>query len=125
MNNEDQRDRIDQDVAHRRMLSAVVGLAIRDACAINGSRFRDDTRTAISFLFEHSDGYLEMLDIDPKQFRERLLAAIFKNPGPSKRPITAGLTSVDLDRFANNYRRWWREKSNVYLRNKDEHNEYH
>ena len=115
----DQKDRIDQDVAHRRLLSAVVGLAIRDACLVNGRHLGENTRTGLSFLFENSDGYLELLDINPKQFRERLLALAFAGPNSSKKFIAVSLSQDDRDRFARNYRRWWDEKSSVYSRVRD------
>jgi hypothetical protein len=33
--------------------------------------------SAIDFLFRTSDGYLSLLDIDPEQFRKRLLGLMF------------------------------------------------
>ena len=117
----DQKDRIDQNKAHRRLLSAVVGLAIRDACLVNGRYLGENTRTGLSFLFENSDGYLELLDINPKQFRERLLEIAFAGPNSKKKYIAVNLSQDERDRFARNYRRWWNEKSSVYLRKNHEH----
>lgn len=125
MNTADQKDRIDQDVAHRRLLSAVVVLAIRDSCSASGNRINEHARSGVDFLFEHSDGYLELLDINPKQFKERLLTAILNNKESSKDEMIAGLSYIDRERFAQNYRKWWKDKSSVYERQENEHNKYH
>jgi hypothetical protein len=61
------------------LLSAVVVLAIEDACL---SPIKKSSKkyvmnqyaySAHRFLFEHSDAYLELINIDPKSFRERLV----------------------------------------------------
>ena len=73
-----------QGVAYRRLLSAVVALAVQDAQAKPNKTFskrrlvpKDTAMSAIDFLFRTSDGYLGLLDIDPKQFRKRLLDLMF------------------------------------------------
>jgi len=71
-----------QGTANRRLLSAVVALAIQDAQSKPRrlGRLRiptDEAISAIYFLFQHSDTYLSILDIDPQQFRERLLKLMF------------------------------------------------
>ena len=61
------------------LISAVIALAIEDAClppirkpskqyAMNQHAY-----TAFRFLFEHGDYYLQLVNIDPKSFRERLV----------------------------------------------------
>jgi hypothetical protein len=65
------------------LLSAVVALAIEDAC-LPPTRSLDKKTlvmnrhafTAYRFLFTHSDPYLELLNIDPKSFRERILVQL-------------------------------------------------
>lgn len=71
-----------------RLLSAVVALALRDLTKRPVPMGRHKTRTpqyrlanealtACRFLFtHHSDGYLEMLNIDPGAFRKNLLNLI-------------------------------------------------
>ena len=70
----------------QKLLSAVVALAIEDAQLepikigrVKGEREpRDISITAIRFLFtDDSDGYLAALDIDPDQFRKRLMDAMY------------------------------------------------
>lgn len=68
-----------------RLLSAVVALALRDLTKrpvpLRGYKRRDpqyrlanEALSACRFLFtRHSDGYLEMLNIDPGSFRKKLL----------------------------------------------------
>lgn len=66
-----------------RLLSAVVGLAVKDSMQPPvqpthkdaSVRMTDDAMSAFDFLFtETSDVFLEWLDIDPPAFRKRLLA---------------------------------------------------
>jgi hypothetical protein len=59
-----------QGTANRRLLAAVVALAIQDAQSKprRMGRIRiptDEAISAIYFLFQHSDSYLNLLDIDP------------------------------------------------------------
>jgi len=73
-----------QGIAYRRLLAAVVALAIQDAQAKPNKVSlkkrlvpKDTAMSAIDFLFRTSDGYLGLLDINPKQFRKRLLDLMF------------------------------------------------
>lgn len=71
-----------QGTANRRLLAAVVALAVQDAQSSprKMGKVRIPTDAAISaiyFLFQHSDSYLNLLDIDPQQFRYRLLNLMF------------------------------------------------
>lgn len=71
-----------------RLLSAVVALALRDLAkrpVLMGRhktrtpkyRLADEALSACRFLFtRHSDGYLEMLNIDPGSFRNNLIELI-------------------------------------------------
>lgn len=104
------RDRTNQDIAHRRLLSAVVALAIRDACHIHTiGNISDQTRNAINFLFNHSDGYLSLLDINPQQFRAKLIESVYRN---DKKFVSAsGLSEIERKRFANNYGLWLKEQN--------------
>lgn len=69
----------------QKLLSAVIALAIEDAqlepLKIGPQRTpRDEAVTAIRFLFtDDSDGYLAALDIDPQQFRKRLMNEIYSD----------------------------------------------
>ena len=111
MNTADQKDRIDQDVAHRRLLSAVVALAIRDVCQIQSvGRLSENSRTGLNFIFEHSDGYLSLLDIDPEHFRRKLLEFVFKNFNSKEFIPAIGLSQIERRRFASNYKIWHSEK---------------
>ena len=72
-----------QGVAYRRLLAAVVGMAIQDAQSRPRKHSRkklvptDTAISAIDFLFRTSDGYLSLLDIDPGHFRKNLLNLMF------------------------------------------------
>jgi len=96
---------IDQDIACKRLLAAVVVTAIKDACYGPKSKILySDTASAFSFLFEHSDFYLSLLDIDPQQFRVRLVEyASNKNVA---KPLPYSLTDYERRAFSFNYRRW-------------------
>jgi len=73
-----------QGTAYRRILAAVVGLAIQDAQMKPRAIYTkkkliptDEAISGIDFLFRTSDTYLNLLDIDPEQFRKRLLGLMF------------------------------------------------
>ena len=73
-----------QGVAYRRLLAAVVGMAIQDAQSrprklYTGKKLipTDEALSAIDFLFRTSDGYLSLLDIDSGRFRKNLLNLMF------------------------------------------------
>jgi hypothetical protein len=70
-----------------KLLSAVIGLAIDDVCLEptkghdkkTGKKIlvmRHDAVSAYQFLFFHGDGYMVALDIDPSQFKKRLLSQL-------------------------------------------------
>jgi len=96
---------MNQDIACRRLLAAVVVTAIKDACFGPKSKILyRDAASAFSFLFEHSDYYLFLLDIDPQQFRVRLVEYVHnKNTAV---PLPYSLTDHERRAFAFNYRRW-------------------
>lgn len=93
--------------ACRRLLSAVVSLAVRDACQTPGKRMLNQMpRHALDFLFNHSDGYLELLDFDPEQFRKKLVSVMYmKNPNP---PFS--LSQEDCRNLRINYQMWCNEQ---------------
>lgn len=106
----------DQVRAHQKLLSAVVALAIRDAqrhpmYARNNKISTPDqlALSALYFLFtDSSDGYLTLLDIDPNQFRERLICQMYT--------INKGLSDEEKTRRANfckNYRWYYDKQSSV------------
>ena len=94
---------MDQAVACSRLLSAVVVLAIRDACQTPGRKMLNQLpKNALEFLFYESDGYLEWLDIDPEQFRKRLVGVMYtKNKNP---PYS--LNEQDCRNLRINYQMW-------------------
>jgi hypothetical protein len=101
-----------QGTANRRLLAAVVALAIQDAQSKprRMGRIRiptDEAISAIYFLFQHSDSYLNLLDIDPQQFRERLLKLMFDM---NKKIIQ--FDPIKRRNFRYNYE-WMRRKENV------------
>jgi len=101
-----------QGTANRRLLAAVVALAIQDAQSKprRMGRLRiptDEAISAIYFLFQHSDSYLNLLDIDPQQFRERLLKLMFDM---NKKIIQ--FDPIKRRNFRYNYE-WMRRKENV------------
>lgn len=78
-------DKEDQARAYQKLISAVIGLAIKDA-QIKPVRYYGDTHrtplpealSAMQFLFTgDSDGYLTLLEINPEQFRKRLVDQMF------------------------------------------------
>jgi len=101
-----------QGTANRRLLAAVVALAIQDAQLTprRMGRLRipaDEAISAIYFLFQHSDNYLSLLDIDPQQFRERLLKIMFEM---NKKVLQ--FEPIKRRNFRYNYE-WMRRKENV------------
>lgn len=101
-----------QGTANRRLLSAVVALAVQDAQSKprRMGRLRiptDEAISAIYFLFQHSDNYLNLLDIDPQQFRERLLKLMFD----MNKKITQ-FDPIKRRNFRYNYE-WMRRKENI------------
>lgn len=73
--------------AGRRLLSAVIGMAINDACLpafedARGKNFRlhSDAEDALEFLFfsEQCEKYLMVMDIEPSTFRRCLAEAMYR-----------------------------------------------
>jgi hypothetical protein len=89
--------------ACKRLLSAVVSLSIRDSCQTPGKKMLNQLpRDALDFLFNHSDGYLELLDFDPEQFRKKLVSVMYtKNLNP---PYS--LSQEDCRNLRINYQMW-------------------
>jgi hypothetical protein len=68
--------------AEEKLLSAVIALAIQDVClppvqmTVKGNKkavvMSHNAYTAYKFLFFDADGYYAALDMDPKQFKQRL-----------------------------------------------------
>ena len=101
-----------QGTANRRLLAAVVALAIQDAQSKPRrlGRLRiptDEAISAIYFLFQHSNNYLSLLDIDPQQFRNRLLKLMFD----MNKKITQ-FEPIKRRNFRYNYE-WMRRKENI------------
>jgi hypothetical protein len=101
-----------QGTANRRLLAAVVALAIQDAQSKPRrlGRLRiptDEAISAIYFLFQHSNNYLSLLDIDPQQFRNRLLKLMFD----MNKKITQ-FEPIKRRNFRYNYD-WMRRKENI------------
>ena len=101
-----------QGTANRRLLAAVVALAIQDAQSKPRrlGRLRiptDEAISAIYFLFQHSNNYLSLLDIDPQQFRNRLLKLMFD----MNKKITQ-FQPIKRRNFRYNYD-WMRRKENI------------
>ena len=94
---------MDQAVACKRLLSAVVSLAVRDSCQTPGKKMLNQLpRDALDFLFNTSDGYLEWLDFDPEQFRKRLVNTMYAK---KYFPIY-GLSENDIRSMRKNYQMW-------------------
>ena len=101
-----------QGTANSRLLSAVVALAVQDAQLPprKTGKIRiptDEAISAIYFLFQHSDSYLNLLDIDPEQFRDRLLKLMFEM---NKKVVQ--FESFKRRNFRYNYQ-WMRRKENI------------
>jgi hypothetical protein len=97
---------LDQDVANRRLLSAVVAMAIKDACQVTSpTRFVGLPREALDFLFLNSEGYLTWLDIDAEQFRKRLVEYAYSDK--KGEDDSFNLTLKERKRFRSNYERWF------------------
>jgi len=92
----------------KKLLWSVIQLAVDDACkAPYKTRPQDDTITAMRFLIGDKmesglDSYLMWLDVDSKEFRRRLVEAMF---------------SERTDKFNDLAKRAFRFNYNWYLRN--------
>ena len=101
-----------QGTANRRLLAAVVALAIQDAQSKPRKMGKvriptDEAISAIYFLFQHSSNYLNLLDINPQQFRGRLLKLMFDM---NKKIIQ--FDPIKRRNFRYNYE-WMRRKENI------------
>jgi hypothetical protein len=112
---------VSQHVAHKRLLAAVIGLAIDDACkGTKSARLLSDARSGMNFLFKHSDLYLSLLDIDPQQFRNRLLE--YTHTSTNKVSLPYELTHMQKRVFRINYKKWVTMQAHGLLDNvEDEH----
>lgn len=111
---------IDEMAAYRRLLSAVVALAVKDACRQTPKEFFADkglsflitysaTFEALEFLFLRSDGYLAALELDPQQFRRKLLDYAYLPKIDNTNPFN--LDANERRRFRVNYQRWFELQS--------------
>lgn len=97
-----------QNPPEQRLLSAVVSLAIKDCCdrplkIDNKIRLSFNAASALDFLMTEScEGYLELLDIDPVNFRAALLKTM-KDNGPKD---IGTLDSMARRTFRQNYALW-------------------
>jgi hypothetical protein len=91
----------------RHLLATVVNLAVNDACQVPGrERPSADAMSAMRFLFDETvsglNEYAELLDINPGQFRARLLK-IMKTGGVCE---INGYSESHRIYFMRNYRFW-------------------
>ena len=89
-----------------RLLSAVVSLAIRDTMqkpiGKKELRLQPETASAFDFLFtQSSDGYFEMLNIDPNHYRKKLIG-VMNDTGYTDVPFK----KEDRRVFRINYKLW-------------------
>lgn len=107
---------MDQNVACRRLLSAVIAQAMRDttdrptvskSCTTNAF-------SALQFLFLDSDHYLTLLDIDPQEFRRRLVQQMYE-----KKPMRE-FTEMHKRCFRFNYNFWYHRKGLNNVLNEEE-----
>jgi hypothetical protein len=103
-----------QGTAYRRILAAVVGLAIQDAQMKPRAVYTnkkliptDEAISGIDFLFRTSDTYLNLLDIDPGHFRKKLLNLMFDMNRKIKQ-----FEPIGRRNFRYNYQ-WMRKQENV------------
>lgn len=66
------------------LISSIIATAIRDSCTPPATNPKDklhiitsEAYTAIDFLFNHSDYYLESINIEPSTFRTYLLKQMY------------------------------------------------
>lgn len=98
--------------ACRRLLSAVVVVALRDACAtplkrgMGGTPISTEAFTAMRFFFDTTvsglNEYLAWFDIDAEQYRRRLLETM-QNNSPLR---INGFEPLDRRNFRLNHRMW-------------------
>lgn len=105
----------------RHLLATVVNLAVNDACQIPGKeRPSTDALTAMRFLFDETESglneYAEILDINPGQFRSRLLK-IMKTTSVGE---INGYTESQRIYFMRNYRFWQQNPNQLETADVDE-----
>jgi hypothetical protein len=118
-----------QAEACRRLLSAVVVVALRDACSVppkrgvGGMPISTDAFTAMRFFFDTSvsglNEYLAWFDIDAGQYRRRLKEVMWDS---SAHRIN-GFESMDRRNFRYNYRMWEKLRDNLPLDFNEEEND--
>lgn len=96
---------MEQAIAYRRLLSAVIALAVKDACKQSTELRSGIAREALDFLFLYSDGYLVGLDINPEQFRRKVLDYCFSDRQQEGNPFN--LDGKERKHFRANYKRWY------------------
>ncbi len=96
---------MEQAIAYRRLLSAVLALAVKDACRQSTELRLGFAREALDFLFLYSDGYLAGLDINPEQFRRKLLDYCFSDREQEGNAFN--LDSKERKHFRANYTHWY------------------
>jgi len=79
----------DQDAACRKLLSAVVALALQDSCMRPNQSgktltIKNDALSGLHFLFGHGGFFMELLDIDPDEFCKRLVARMYSSEWDSR-----------------------------------------
>lgn len=98
--------------AYRRLLWAVIEQALLDACSIQPkkpSRSSREIGSAFDFLGGRGlDAYLELLDVDPGEFRRRLWDLMHRG-------AKFGETWTDRQRraFRSNYQKWRLERADM------------
>jgi hypothetical protein len=99
------------------LLSAVIVLAIEDACLPPIKKqpkkyvMHQHAYTAYRFLFEHSGAYLELINIDPKSFREKLVGQM--NDRTHNRPFDI---TDRLNLIAERKKRMFRMNQKLYAK---------
>jgi len=111
---------MDQTVACRRLLSAVVAQAMRDATETPtvSKSCTTNAFTALQFLFLDSDHYLTILDIDPQEFRRRLIEQMYQKGAMRE------FTEMHKRCFRFNYGFWYHRKGMSNFSNDQEEEEY-
>lgn len=96
---------MDQNIACRRLIAAVVATAIEDACrGAKHAKLTSDAASAFSFLFIHSNEYLSLIEIDADGFRKRLLSYASKRNSFNQAPFN--LSDMERRNFLINFRKW-------------------
>lgn len=105
----------------RHLLATVINLAVNDACQVPGKeRPSTDALTAMRFLFDETESglneYAEILDINPGQFRSRLLK-IMKTTSVGE---INGYTESQRLHFMRNFRFWQQNPNQLEIADVDE-----